>query len=121
MNIGDVIALSRAGFKASEIKELMAQKETNNPDINKEEIPSDIPSQPSGEDNPPSPDVKEENVPKESIQPSEKEKQMQSEIDSLKNQISKLQLDNQRKDLSGEMRSAEEDQKQIDDLVRSFM
>lgn len=118
MNFGDVLALSRAGFKASEIKELMAQEKE---DIKKEEIPSDIPSQPSGGDNPPSPEVKEENAPKESVQPSEKEKQMQSEIESLKQQINKLQDDNRRKDLSGEIHTAEDDQKQIDDLVRSYM
>lgn len=119
MNIGEILALSKAGFKASEIKELMAQEKE---DIKKEEIPSDIPSQPSGGDNPPSPEVKEEDAPKESVQPSEKEKEMQSEIESLKKQINKLQLDNQRKDLSGEVKDTiEEEQKTIEDLVRSFM
>lgn len=125
MNFGEMLALAKAGFKASEIKEFMAlEKETNNDGINTGEVsakPDDIPSQPTGGDNPPLPVVKEEDAPKASVQPSDKEKQMQSEIESLKNQIAKLQADNQHKDLSGEIHSAEDDQKQIDSLVRSFM
>jgi len=120
----DVLALSRAGFKANEIKEMIAAQE-------KEPGSDPAPEKAAGEDttHPSDPPVADEKVTgvkademaaKEPAQPpvDEEKTKLENEITDLKKQISDLQAKNRSADLSGERLDIE---KELSDIVRDFM
>ena len=122
MNIADIIALAKMGYKKQDIKDLIDMADA------KEQTPQPDPTQPdpTQQDGPkpesttekapaePEPTVKEpENVSKVSTQHESDEK-----VKQLEEQIKKLQEANTRKDASG---NVVDDTDVIEDLVRSYM
>ena len=124
MNIADIIALAKMGYKKQDIKDLidMADSKELPPSVdavsqsdccNPVQITPEV--TPEGEAPEPSaPIVKfPENTAKEPAQPENDEK-----VKQLEEQIKKLQEANTRKDASG---NVESDADAINDLVRSYM
>ena len=123
MNIADIIALAKMGYKKQDIKELIEMadsKELPPTDAVSQSVSNDTASvlpEETPEGKAPEqtvPTVKEpENVAKEPIQ-----HDSDNEVKQLKEQIKQLQEANTRKDVSG---NVENDADVIEDLVRSYM
>lgn len=117
MNIADIIALAKMGYKKQDIKDLIDMADAKEPPKQEDQKPQDVPTTESTTENAPAESettVKEpENVPKESTQHESDEK-----VKQLEEQIKKLQEANTRKDASGKVI---DDTDVIEDLVRSYM
>lgn len=115
MNIADIIALAKMGYKKQDIKELIDMADAKEQPV--PEVPEPITPEVTSTEKAPEqtvPTVKEpENMPKESTQHDSDEK-----VKQLENQIKQLQEANTRKDVSG---NVENDADVIEDLVRSYM
>lgn len=112
MNITDIIALAKQGYKPSDIKELMALAEPEQPIIppvpEAEKAPE--PEQPE------SVPKEAETVPKESTQPAPAEST--EHVKELEKKIEALQEEHRRRDVSGK---EEDPQLQVNDMVAGFM
>lgn len=114
--LSDIAALARAGYKVSEVKELLTlSKQT--------ESEPDKPDPTQGKD-PVQPDPEKGKAP-EPVKDDEKDKPAEPEVDArdaeikeLQTQIKKLQEQNASRDISG---SQPDTTKQLNDLVASFM
>ena len=120
MNIADIIALAKMGYKKQDIKELIEMADSKEQSASPETasaVPEQITPEVTSEGKAPEqpvPTVKEpENVAKEPIQ-----HDSDNEVKQLKEQIKQLQEANTRKDVSG---NVENDADVIEDLVRSYM
>lgn len=111
MKFSDIIALAKAGYKPSEVKELMAMTD-NQPDGAEEpaEIPEKAPVQPEQEkasEKPAEDPVKPDNI-----------AEMQKQIDNLKKQLLEAQKKNTKSDISG---GVPDPGKTLEDIARRFM
>lgn len=92
MKLTDIIALSKAGFKAAEIKKMIAdavqdEPQVTVPDTEPEDIIPDEPAAADVPDQEPEPERDPEPVP-------EKDPEMQRQIDDLKKQLKEAQRKN---------------------------
>ena len=111
LNIMDIVALSKAGFKYAEIKDLM------NTEIPEAPQPQPDPEpQPPTEPEPPAPNDTETPA-KATGQPVESTED-QKRIAELEKQLADMQKQNQSKDVSG---NVPDPQDTINDIVRGFM
>lgn len=111
LNFGDIIALAKQGYKPADIKELMALDIPETPEA--PETP-----EPPAEDPAPTDTPKDTETPaKATGQPAE-DTTKDAEIEALKAKVSELQKTNQTTDQSG---NEPDPQKDLDDIVRSFM
>ena len=111
LNIMDIVALSKAGFKYAEIKDLMNTEIPEAPQPQPEPEP-----QPQPEPEPPALDEPETPA-KATGQPAESTED-QKRIAELEKQIEELQKKNQSTDVSGNIPDPQET---INDIVRGFM
>lgn len=113
MKFGDIIALARAGYKYSEVKELMSLAEDTKTDGTEEpaEIPEEDPAQPEQEK------VIEQPEALEAAGSDDKIKAMQTQIDDLKKQLAKAQKQNIKSDLSGSQPKTDS----LEEIARRFM
>lgn len=119
MNLKDIIALAKAGYSVSDVKELiaMASSEDQEP-AKQEEKPKDEKTEEpqTGKDTASREPEKSTEDPAKVIAIDEYKKQ----IDDLKNQIKDLQEKNTHKDVSGN-KNDKSDEDIINDITRSFM
>ena len=109
--LNDVLTLAKAGYKASEIRDLLKEQ----PDPQPEATPAPI-QEVKPED--PKPEIVED-VPTPAKATEQQTETVESEkIKELENKIETLQKQNQSKDISGQVPDL---QKELDDIVRSFM
>ena len=111
LNIMDIVALSKAGFKYAEIKDLMNTEIPEAPQPQPEPEP-----QPPTEPEPPAPNDTETPA-KATGQPVESTED-QKRIAELEKQLADMQKQNQSKDVSG---NVPDPQDTINDIVRGFM
>lgn len=116
MNIADIIALAKQGYKPSDIKELIAMAEPENP-IDPP-APDPTPESPEGpaQENPEDAPNASATVPKESAQPEQANSTEQ--MKALEKKIEELQEQNRRQDVSTE---TPDPQLQVNDMVAGFM
>ena len=115
MKLEDIIALAKAGYKPSDIKELVKlaeepeePNESEDPNESKESKDPNESKEPKE-----SKDPKESKEPKESNEPDERDKQ----IEELQEQIKKLQDSKSREDISGD----KHDKESLVDIFRDFI
>lgn len=117
MNIADIIALAKMGYKKQDIKELIEMADAKEATTTQPEVPEPITPEVTPEGEAPEQTVstvkEPEIAPKESAQHDSND-----EVKQLKEQIKQLQEANTRKDVSG---NVESDADVIDDIVRSYM
>ena len=109
--LNDVLTLAKAGYKASEIRDLLKEQPEPEPVPLPESIqevkPEDL-----------KPEIAED-VPTPAKATEQQTETVESEkIKELENKIETLQKQNQSKDISGQV---PDPQKELDDIVRSFM
>lgn len=111
LNFGDIVALAKQGYKPADIKELMALDIPETPEAPETpEPPAENPAPPEKSD-----DTATEA--KATPQPAE-DTTKDAEIEALKAKVSELQKTNQTVNQSG---NEPDPQKDLDDIVRSFM
>lgn len=110
--LSDVLTLAKAGYKASEIRDLLKEQP--------EPQPEETPAPPIQEVKPEDPKPKiVEDVPTPAKATEQQTETLESEkIKELESKIETLQKQNQSKDISGQV---PDPQKELDDIVRSFM
>lgn len=115
--LSDIAALARAGYKVSEVKELLQLSKQTEPEAEK---PATIPEKDPAQPDPAN--ANKEPKTKEVLKAPEEPKQDENEakIAELQEQIKKLQEQNASRDNSGD-RSKETEEKQITDLISSYM
>ena len=111
LNIMDIVALSKAGFKYAEIKDLMNTEIPDTPQQQPEQ-----PTEPPTEPEPPAPNDTETPA-KATGQPVESTED-QKKIAELEKQLADMQKKNQSTDVSG---NVPDPQDTINDIVRGFM
>lgn len=114
MKLTDIIALSKAGFKAAEIKKMIAEADQDEPQVTvPETAPEDVmPEEPAAADVPdqePEPERVPEPVP-------EKDPEMQKQIDDLKRQLKEAQ----RKNVNQQVPPAEPNSDKLIKMVNEF-
>lgn len=110
ISFGDIIALAKQGYKPADIKELMALDTPESPEAPETtEPPADVPADPEVSDD-------TATAAKATAQPVEDNKD--AEIEALKAKVAELQKTNQTANQSG---NTPDPQKDLDDIVRSFM
>jgi len=109
--LNDVLTLAKAGYKASEIRDLLKEQPEPEPVKAPDPIQEVKPDEPKPEIIEDTPTPAKETVQQAEIVESEK-------IKELENKIETLQKQNQSKDISG---NVPDPQKELDDIVRSFM
>ena len=126
MNIADIIALAKAGYKFSEVKELMslenqsedktAQGDKKDPEQEKKEQPEKTEQHEAGKEQP---DKVQQNG---TVTPEDADAILsyKNKIEELTEQIKKLQSDNVHTDLS-DKENEKKDEDLLDDITRSFM
>ena len=108
ISFGDIVALAKQGYKPADIKELMAldtPEEPEEPETGKE----DTPPAPEPTDDPAT-------AAKATAQPAEVDKD--KEIEELKKTVAELQKTKQSENQAG---NEPDPQKDLDDIVKSFM
>lgn len=114
MKLTDIIALSKAGFKAAEIKKMIAEAGQDEPqEPAPEAAPEDVmPDEPAPEDVPdqdPEPESAPEPVP-------DRDPEMQKQIDDLKKQLKEAQ----KKNVNQQVPPAEPNSDKLIKLVNEF-
>ena len=114
MKLTDIIALSKAGFKAAEIKKMIAEAGQDEPQVTvPETAPEDVmPEAPAAADVPdqePEPERVPEPVP-------EKDPEMQKQINDLKKQLKEAQ----RKNINQQVPPAEPNSDKLIKMVNEF-
>ena len=114
MKLTDIIALSKAGFKAAEIKKMIAEAGQDEPQVTvPDTAPEDVmPDEPAAADVPdqePEPERDPETVP-------EKDPEMQKQIDDLKKQLKEAQ----RKNINQQVPPAEPNSDKLIKMVNEF-
>ena len=114
--LSDIAALAKAGYKPNDIKELLQLSKPTEPEAEKPApIPEKDPAQPDPANGSTDPKVKEaEKAPEEPAQDANEAK-----IAELQDQIKKLQEQNASRDNSGDR--SQDTEKQIADLISSYM
>lgn len=114
--LSDVLTLAKAGYKASEIRDLLKEQPEPQPEPQPEVTPAPPIQEVKPED--PKPEIVED-VPTPAKATEQQTETMESEkIKELETKIETLQKQNQFKDISGQV---PDPQKELDDIVRSFM
>lgn len=106
----DIVALAKQGYKPADIKELMALDIPETPEAPETETPAEVPTDPEVSD-----DTATEA--KATPQPAE-DTTKDAEIEVLRAKVAELQKTNQTVNQSG---NTPDPQKDLDDIVRSFM
>ena len=114
MKLTDIIALSKAGFKAAEIKKMIAEAGQDEPQVTvPDTAPEDVmPEEPAAADVPdqePEPERVPEPVP-------EKDPEMQKQINDLKKQLKEAQ----RKNINQQVPPAEPNSDKLIKMVNEF-
>ena len=110
LNIGDIFALAKQGYKPADIKELMALDIPESPEASETtEPPAEVPADP---------EVSDDTATAAKATAQQAEDNKDAEIEALKAKVSELQKTNQATDQSG---NEPDPQKDLDDIVRSFM
>jgi hypothetical protein len=109
ISFGDIIALAKQGYKPADIKELMALDIPETPEAPETEATAEVPADPEVSDD-------TATAAKATAQPAEDNKD--AEIEALRAKVSELQKTNQTVNQSG---NEPDPQKDLDDIVRSFM
>ena len=114
MKLTDIIALSKAGFKAAEIKKMIAEagqdeSQVSGPDTAPEDVMPDEPAAADVPDQEPEPERDPETVP-------EKDPEMQKQIDDLKKQLKEAQ----RKNINQQVPPAEPNSDKLIKMVNEF-
>lgn len=117
--LNDVLTLAKAGYKASEIRDLLKEQPEPKPEPLPDPKPEPLP-EPIQEVKPEDSKPKiAEDVPTPAKATEQQTETVESEkIKELENKIETLQKQNQSKDISGQV---PDPQKELDDIVRSFM
>lgn len=110
LNFGDIVALAKQGYKPADIKELMALDIPETNEAPETETPAENPAPPEKSEDPAT-------SAKATEQP-EEDKTKDEEIEALKAKVAELQKTNQTVNQSG---NTPDPQKDLDDMVRSFM
>ena len=110
MNIADIIALAKQGYKPSDIKELIAMAEPEKPIDPPAQDPTTEPPEGPAQEKPEDAPNASATVPKESTQP--------EQMKALEKKIEELQEQNRRQDVSTE---TPDPQIQVNDMVAGFM
>ena len=111
LNFVDIVALAKQGYKPSDIKELLALDIPESPEAPETpEAPAEVPLDPEVSDD-------TATAAKATAQPAE-DTTKDAEIEALKAQVAELQKTNQTVNQSG---NTPDPQKDLDDIVRSFM
>ena len=110
LNFGDIVALAKQGYKPADIKELMTLDIPETPEAPETEPPVEDPAPPEKSDAPAT-------SAKAPEQPGE-DKTKDEEIEALRAKVAELQKTNQTVNQSG---NTPDPQKDLDDIVRSFM
>ena len=114
MKFGDLIALAKAGYKPSEIKELLSlDAESAGVEKPAETVPKEE-TQPEPEKTEEKPADPEAEKPEDIDDMHE----LQAEIDRLRQQLAKAQEENTKKDTSGNLKDPQEE---LNEIVRRFM
>lgn len=116
MNLNDIIALAKQGYKPSDIKELISLSEMSNGAV-------ETPPEETRTEEPP---VDEPNAENDTTTPENEPmvdykklyEESQSQISEMKTQIEKIQKDNTRQNMQGDTPSAQDT---LNDIVKSFM
>lgn len=114
MKLTDIIALSKAGFKAAEIKKMMAEADQEDPQVTvPEAAPEDVlPEEPAADvvpDQDPEPESAPEPVP-------DKGPDYQKQIDDLKKQLKEAQ----KKNINQQVPPAESNSEKLIKLANEF-
>lgn len=110
ISFGDIVALAKQGYKPADIKELMALDTPEEPEAPETKTPAENPA--------PTETPKDTETPaKATGQPAE-DTTKDAEIEALKAKVAELQKTNQTANQSG---NTPDPQKDLDDIVRSFM
>lgn len=117
LNFGDIVALAKAGYKYAEVKELLA---LDLPETNEAPAPVQAPEKVNPEPTPEqtTPTLDDNPTPAKATGQQLESEQDKARIAELEKQIKDLQATNQSKDVSG---NVPDPQKDLDDIVRSFM
>lgn len=111
MNLKDLLTFVKAGYKPSDVKELLGMVQEDTTTEEQPEIQQKDAAQPDA--------AKDNVVPQPEVKPDNHIAEMQHQIDELKKQLQEAQNKNQNQDLSGG--SQPDNQQTINDMVRSFM
>lgn len=111
MNLKDLLTFVKAGYKPSDVKELLGMVQEDTTAEEQPEIQQKDAAQPDAE--------KDNVVPQPEVKPDDHIAEMQRQIDDLKKQLQEAQNKNQNQDLSGGNKP--DNQQTINDMVRSFM
>lgn len=112
LNISDIVALAKAGYKVSDVKELISMSQQPEPKSEPDPEPKSEPEPEPKAEPEPEPKAEPEPEPEPNAEPD-------SEVAKLKKQIADMQAANLRKSMIG--KETPTDQDVINDLVRSFM
>lgn len=116
MKFGDLIALAKAGYKPSEIKELLSMDAESSAGVEK---PAE--TAPKEETQPEPEKTEEKPAEPEAEKPEDINNDMhelQAEIDRLRQQLAKAQKENTMTDMSGSLKDPQEE---LNEIVRRFM
>lgn len=118
MNLKDIIALAKAGYSVSDVKELISLSSSEDPGpAEQEKTPDEKTEEPeTGKDTASREPEKSTEDPAKVIAIDEYKKQ----IDDLKKQVKDLQEKNTHKDVSGN-KNEKSNEEIINDITRSFM
>lgn len=111
MNLKDLLTFVKAGYKPSDVKELLGMVQEDTTAEEQPEIQQKDAAQPDAE--------KDNVVLQPEVKPDDHIAEMQRQIDDLKKQLQEAQNKNQNQDLSGGNKP--DNQQTINDMVRSFM
>lgn len=109
LNITDIIALAKQGYKPSDIKELLELGQATEPIPDEETAQAETPDEKE-----PIPEDKAEPVKED---PEKDAEALRAEIISLNDKIKELQKQNTKQDISGEVKS---DMEKFEELVKNF-
>lgn len=108
LNITDIIALAKQGYKPSDIKELLELGQATEP----------IPDESAQGETPDEKETIPEDKPEPEKEDPEKDAEaLRAEIISLNDKIKELQKQNTKQDISGEVKS---DMEKFEELVKNF-
>lgn len=118
MNLKDIIALAKAGYSVSDVKELISLSSSEDPEpAEQEKTPDEKTEEPeTGKDTASREPEKSTEDPAKVVAIDEYKKQ----IDDLKKQVKDLQEKNTHKDVSGN-KNEKSNEEIINDITRSFM
>lgn len=114
--LSDIAALARAGYKVSEVKELLQLSKQTEPEA---EIPAPIPEKDPAQPEPANASTEPKTKEAEKAPEAPKQDEKDAEIKELQEQIKKLQEQNASRDNSGDR--SKDTEKEIADLISSYM